>query len=173
MKNTIKIKQLTIAIVSILVLIGIDQISKLLVVKHLKNKTDLTIIPNVLELHYLENTGAAFSIMNHNMMWFFYIITPVICIILFYILWKTAGLKKFKLLHWITVVLIAGALGNYIDRIYQKYVVDFIYFKPINFPVFNVADIYVTCSVALLFITIIFLYSDEDFNELGLFKHGN
>ena len=111
--------------------------------------------------------------MNHNMMWFFYIITPLISIVLFYILWKCAGNKKHQLLYWIMIFLIAGAFGNYIDRIYQKYVVDFIYVSLINFPVFNIADIYVTCSVIMLFITVIFLYSEEDFEELGLFKHGN
>lgn len=173
LKNKMKIKFSVLSALSILLLIFMDQLSKFLVVENLKGKSDIVLIPGVLELHYLENTGAAFSIMNHNMMWFFYIITPVICLILSYVIWKTAGNKKFNLLYWITIFLFAGAIGNYIDRVHQKYVVDFIYFSLINFPVFNVADIYVTCSVALLFIVIIFVYSDEDFNELGLFKHGN
>lgn len=161
------------AFIPIILLILLDQLSKIWIVSNLKDKADIILIPNVLQLHYLENTGAAFSIMNHNMMWFFYIITPLISIVLFYILWKCAGNKKYHLLYWIMIFLIAGAFGNYIDRIYQKYVVDFIYVSLINFPVFNIADIYVTCSVIMLFITVIFLYSEEDFEELGLFKHGN
>lgn len=173
MKNLNKIKLFIMAFLPIILLILLDQLSKIWIVSNLKDKADIILIPNVLQLHYLENTGAAFSIMNHNMMWFFYIITPLISIVLFYILWKCAGNKKHQLLYWIMIFLIAGAFGNYIDRIYQKYVVDFIYVSLINFPVFNIADIYVTCSVVMLFITVIFLYSEEDFEELGLFKHGN
>ncbi len=173
LKNLNKIKLFLMAFIPIILLILLDQLSKIWIVSNLKDKADIILIPNVLQLHYLENTGAAFSIMNHNMMWFFYIITPLISIVLFYILWKCAGNKKHQLLYWIMIFLIAGAFGNYIDRIYQKYVVDFIYVSLINFPVFNIADIYVTCSVVMLFITVIFLYSEEDFEELGLFKHGN
>ena len=70
--------------------------------------------------------------------------------------------KKFVYLDYIIVFLIAGAIGNYIDRIMNNYVVDFIYFSLINFPVFNVADCYVTVSVILLLILIMWYYTDED-----------
>ena len=74
--------------------------------------------------------------------------------------------KKFLPLNYIIVFLIAGAVGNYIDRIINHYVVDFIYFSLINFPVFNVADCYVTVSVIILFILILFFYKDEDLDYL-------
>ncbi len=66
------------------------------------------------------------------------------------------------------VFLFAGALGNYIDRILNHYVIDFVYFSLINFPVFNVADIYVTCTVILLFVLLLFYYKED---ELRLFFH--
>ena len=74
--------------------------------------------------------------------------------------------KKYTALNYIIVFLIAGAIGNYIDRIAKNYVVDFIYFSLINFPVFNVADCYVTVSVILLFILILFYYKDDDLEEI-------
>ena len=69
-------------------------------------------------------------------------------------------------LRLITVALAAGAIGNMIDRIVHHYVVDFIYFCLIDFPIFNVADIYVTCSCVLALILIFFYYEDEEFDFL-------
>ena len=57
-------------------------------------------------------------------------------------------------------------MGNFIDRLLNGYVVDFIYFKPIDFPVFNVADIYVTCSAFALIYLVMFRYTDEDLKVL-------
>ena len=68
----------------------------------------------------------------------------------------------------------AGAVGNMIDRVSQGYVVDFLYFKLINFPVFNVADIYVTVSVVCFAVLILFYYKEDDFSFLkktGTNKH--
>jgi len=124
-------------------------------------------------LHYLENTGAAFSIMNQNMMWFFYIITPILCLCILYVVYKIGFRKKYRLLYWTLIVLFSGAIGNYIDRILHQYVIDFIYLSCIRFPVFNIADIYVTISVVLLFLCILFIYKEEDLNEIGIFKHEN
>ena len=70
-------------------------------------------------------------------------------------------------------LLVSGAVGNFIDRVRFGYVRDFIYFKLINFPVFNVADCYVTVSVALLIILILFVYKEDDFGFLKLSKKGD
>ena len=66
----------------------------------------------------------------------------------------------------IIIFLSAGAIGNYIDRVSNNYVVDFIYFSLIDFPVFNVADIYVTVAIFFLLILILFYYKDEDLDEI-------
>ena len=71
--------------------------------------------------------------------------------------------------HILLTFISAGAVGNLIDRIQLGYVRDFIYFSIIDFPVFNVADIYVTVSTALLVILVLFYYREEDFNDFRLF----
>ena len=70
-------------------------------------------------------------------------------------------------LRVVLVMICAGAAGNFIDRVSQGYVVDFIYFELINFPVFNVADIFVTVGAALLVVLILFYYKDSDFDFLS------
>jgi len=62
--------------------------------------------------------------------------------------------------------LAAGAIGNFIDRMMWHYVVDFLYIKAINFPVFNVADCYITVSTVILLIALFFCYQDDDFSFL-------
>jgi signal peptidase II len=66
------------------------------------------------------------------------------------------------------VLVASGAIGNMIDRLSQNYVVDFVYFSLINFPIFNVADIYVTCSTVGLILAILFYYKEDDFRFLSL-----
>ena len=153
------------SLVLVLLFIFLDQITKKLAIAHLMNKDDIILIPKVLQLHYLENTGAAFSLLEGQQV-LFAIITPILLLFLAYLLFRMPQVKKYTLLNYIIVFIIAGAIGNYIDRITNNYVVDFIYFSLINFPVFNVADIYVTCSVIALFLVILFYYKDEDLEEI-------
>ena len=83
-----------------------------------------------------------------------------------YVLYKMPEEKKYRILHVLLSLIAAGAIGNMIDRIRLDYVVDFIYFVLINFPIFNVADIYVTVATALFAISVLFLYKEEDFGFL-------
>ena len=87
-----------------------------------------------------------------------------------YVLLKAPNKKRYIPLHLLLIVIAAGAVGNMIDRLRLNYVVDFIYFSLINFPVFNVADIYVTLATAFLAIQVLFRYKEEDFGFLGLAK---
>lgn len=80
-----------------------------------------------------------------------------------------------KRYHWLKICVImitAGAVGNMIDRITQGYVVDFLYFKLINFPIFNVADIFVTTATALLFVVLCFYYKEEELEIFSFSKKG-
>ena len=147
------------------ILVFLDQYTKYLSINNLKEKSDIILIPGVLQLHYLENTGAAFSMLEGGRI-FFAILTPILVIGLVYIFIRMPQDKKFNFLNLSILLLVSGAIGNYIDRILNGYVVDFIYFSLINFPVFNVADIYVTCSVIALFLVILFYYKDEDLEEI-------
>lgn len=155
------------SVVLIAALIFLDQITKILAVSHLKGQNDFIVIPNVFQLHYLENTGAAFSILEGKQI-VFAIVTPILLLILLALLIRMPQNKKFTWLNYIIIFLIAGAIGNYIDRIVNNYVVDFFYFSLINFPVFNVADCYVTVSIFILLFLVLFYYKDEDLEEIKL-----
>lgn len=167
----IKINQTIFMILGVLVLFGLDQWTKQLAVVHLQGQEDITLIPGVLQLHYLENRGAAFGLMQ-NHIWIFVILTLAFLVLAAYVYVKMPKTKRFLPLHVIEAILFAGAIGNLADRIRLNYVIDFIYFSLINFPVFNVADIYVTVSAVLLFIYVVFYYKEEDFQFFAGKKQG-
>ena len=155
------------SVVIFFVLLLIDQLTKLWAVKILKPIGSIKIIHNVLEIYYVENRGAAFGIMQ-NKQWFFLIITLAVLVGLLWISGKIPEEKHFIPLKACLYFVGAGAVGNMIDRVFRKYVVDFIYFSLINFPVFNVADIYVVCSGIFLVFCVCFKYKDEnDFRFLN------
>lgn len=150
-------------IIYVIMLIIVDQLTKYIVRVNLADG-DLIIIPGVLQLHLLFNTGAAFSILTGKTL-FFYILTPIVaCVIIVFFL-KLPLEKKYQPMAFCLATLVAGAFGNYIDRLAFGKVTDFIYFSLINFPVFNVADIYVTLSVIFMLILILFKYKDEDLSK--------
>ena len=149
------------SLILLILFIALDQLTKQFAVHVLKGSGDIILIPGVLQLHYLENTGAAFSLLEGHLS-VFYITTPLLLILLVYLLLRTPCKRPYLSLRIVYLFLIAGALGNFIDRLAYHYVIDFIYFSLIDFPVFNVADIYVTCSVAVLFYLILFRFKDLD-----------
>ncbi len=151
----------------IIALTAVDQFTKEAAVSHLMGAGPYVIIDNVLELLYVENRGAAFGMMN-GMRPFFLILAPAVSIFVFLLLLGTPDERRFLPVKICFLGIIAGAIGNFIDRLRQGYVVDFIYFKPIDFPVFNVADICVTCSCILLMILFLLYYSDEDLKKIHL-----
>lgn len=151
--------------IAVTLLTGIDQLTKFLAVENLKNRADIPLIPNVLYLQYLENRGAAFGIFQDKKI-FLVLLTSLILIGVCYVLWKIPADKKYIYLKLLCFLITAGGIGNLIDRIRLDYVIDFIYFSPIDFPVFNVADIYVSVGMVLLFIVVLFYYKDEDFEFL-------
>ena len=139
-------------------LIAADLLTKLTASK--LGSREVVLIPGVLSLSYIENRGAAFGIMQGRQ-WLLIVISAVMiaAAVVFYI--RRIRDIQYRYLRVLIVFLVAGALGNMIDRIMLGYVSDFIYFKLIDFPVFNVADIYVTVSAVLILIWII-LHGDSD-----------
>lgn len=164
MNKKINIKRLCICIVSIIVLVIIDQLTKVWAVNSLKDKEPIQLIKGVLELHYLPNgnTGAAFGMLQGKQ-WLFLIIAVVISLGLLFIINAFPNDKKYIYAITIMTFIIAGGIGNMIDRINLKYVIDFIYISIINFPIFNVADMYVSVGTFLLIILSFFYYKEEDF----------
>ena len=163
MKNIIKKYFLFFLFSSIFVFL--DQYSKLIITKNLKNGKIIIIIKNILEILYVENRGAAFGILQGKQ-YFFYVITIVILIFIICYIFKLPLTKKYLPFWFAIIMLFSGSLGNFIDRIKNKYVVDFIYFKLIDFPVFNVADILITFSCILFVVLILFYYKEDDFKFL-------
>ena len=145
----------------IMVLLALDQFTKLAATAYLKGNDGISLIKGCLKLYYIENRVAAFGIFQGGQI-FFYIITAIVMglLILFYI--KMPPEKRSFPLRLCTIFLMSGAVGNFIDRVWHNYVVDFIYFELIDFPVFNVADIYVTCSAGVLAVLLLFVYKEEE-----------
>ena len=144
-----------------LFLTALDQLTKYLAVLHLKDQPAIPLIKGILELRYLENRGAAFGILQNQKVILLIVSVLFIGVILFF-LNKVPDTSRYTILHVLAAAVIAGGVGNMIDRFRQGYVVDFIYFSLIDFPIFNVADIYVVTATILVFVLLLFVYKDEE-----------
>ena len=142
-------------------LIALDQYTKQWAKVYLKDKPAYNLINGILELNYLENQGAAFGMLPNQKVFFIFVAT-VILFVAGYVLLKVPDQKKYTILHFLFSLIVAGSIGNMIDRVRYDYVVDFIYFVRINFPIFNVADIYVTVATFFLAILMLFYYKEEE-----------
>ena len=162
-----KAKRFSIEFICFIILIILDQYTKYLAVNHLKDTSGIPIIKNVLELYYLPNgnTGAAFGMLSGHQL-LFTIIALTVVLIIGYILYNMPLDKKYYLMSILMLFIAAGGIGNMIDRVKQNYVVDFVYFSLINFPIFNVADIYVSVSTVILAIYLIFIIKEEDYDYI-------
>ena len=161
-----KLKKFIFPLLAVTLLIAADQLTKWLAVEHLMGKAPVVLWEGVFELRYLENRGAAFGIFQNQMIVFF-ILTVVIGAGLIWFYSKIPEKRHYFLMRIPVAVCFAGAVGNFIDRVLRGYVVDFFYFKLIDFPIFNVADIYITCSAFFFVLLFIFKYKEDDFNFLS------
>jgi signal peptidase II len=137
--------------------IVLDQLTKWLVVRNMTEGESIQIVDNFLYLTSHRNRGAAWGILE-GQMWFFYIITIVVVIGIIYYMQKHA---KGKVLFSISLAfMLGGAIGNFIDRVLRKEVVDFLntYIFSYDFPIFNIADAALTVGVVLL---LIYMFFDE------------
>ena len=159
MNNKKKIFNLLFYIIGIVVLTELDQITKALAEAKLLGKPDFKIIGDAFVFSYLRNSGAAWGMLSGKIN-LFLVFTVIVMLIVTYVIINLPATRKYMPLLITCTLLVSGAVGNFIDRVRFGYVRDFIYFKLINFPVFNVADCYVTVSVALLIILILFVYKE-------------
>lgn len=172
------------AVILVVLFVLLDQITKHLASLYLKAGKVIELIPEVLELRYLENQSAAFSMDLLTLldkifhfqyfannpdaflfckMLFLALFTIIVVIVLSVIFLRIPQEnKRLRYLDWILIAFVAGAIGNCIDRVVNHYVIDFIYFRLINFPIFNVADIYVTLAAFGIILLGIFYYKEED-----------
>lgn len=156
-----KIPFIILHFILVILLTVFDQFTKYLVQTKLPGN-DVILWDGVFRLTYVQNTGAAWGMFS-SMTGILTAVSAVILIavIVFYCLLPW-GIKKLVPLRAICIFVSAGAVGNMIDRIRLKYVVDFFYFELIDFPVFNVADIFITVSMFVLLFLFIFYYKEED-----------
>ncbi|CAI2595663.1 Lipoprotein signal peptidase [Apilactobacillus kunkeei] len=138
-------------LISLCALVGIDQAIKIWIAANISETSSTTIIPGVLSITNLHNSGAAWSILE-GQQWLFSIITLVAVVAIVYFMIKLEGRKLYLTS---TTILLAGILGNFINRFLQGYVVDMFQVDFINFPVFNFADICITFGIILLFFAIL------------------
>ncbi|OOV37430.1 signal peptidase II [Staphylococcus sp. MB371] len=144
----------------IIILIALDQLTKFLIVKSLEVGESIKVISNFLYITSHRNQGAAWGILQGKM-WLFYIVTIVVLVILF-MFFKNEGYGRPDVQLGLSL-LIAGAIGNFIDRLFRGEVVDFVdtYIFSYNFPIFNVADAALTLGVIVLIIVILFEGKEE------------
>ncbi len=139
------------------IIIAVDQITKFVAINQLKGQEPYVIIKNYFELRYVENYGAAFGILQQRRI-LFIIITSIVLLFLVFFLYKNyktlSEISKFSI-----ALFLGGAIGNFIDRIRLGYVVDFFrvnIFNIYDFPVFNIADIFIVCGTILIIYIVLF-----------------
>lgn len=145
----------------------LDQFTKYLAVLHLKSDGPLSLIDGVFELRYLENRGAAFGMLQDRQ-YVFVAGALIVCALVAVLYGRMPRTGRYVPLRVCAVLLCAGAVGNMIDRVRLNYVIDFLYFRLIDFPIFNVADCYVVAACIAFAILILFYYrEDDDFSFLS------
>ena len=145
-------------IVTVLLILA-DQLSKFLTVRYLKPVSTVAVIDGIFSLTYVENKGAAFGILQ-NARWVFIVAT--IAAIIAMVWYKCKFKPQGKVINTSLCLLLSGALGNMIDRIFLGYVVDMLEVTFIDYPVFNVADCFVVVGAILLCIYILFIYKEPE-----------
>lgn len=150
-------------------LIFFDQFTKYLALTKLKGEEAIVLIQGVLELDYLENRGSAFGMFQNQRVFLLASGFVFLAFILYFML-KIPIEKKYLLIHLCLTGILAGGIGNMIDRFRFGFVVDFISFVLIHFPIFNTADCYIVVSVILLMLEILFVLKDDDLSFLSFKK---
>lgn len=189
-------KKLSFIFIIIAILILIDQFIKYVVDANLNLYEYHPVLGDVFGIEYCRNEGIAWGMFSGKIN-FITIFTLVIIVLMIYFIVHielyisyinnkniegnnnsdnvkeiedlSKRIKIIKIFQYTISVIVAGAIGNLIDRIARKYVIDFLYAKVINFPIFNIADIYVTVAMVLLFVLVLVLLDEKDINSL--FKH--
>lgn len=152
-------------IVTIIFVVLFDQVTKLIVVRNLGLGESKPVIKDVFEFHHIHNTGSAWGLFSGKT-WALAIVSVILSAALCYVIYNLLHSPYYRFMRFLFACILGGAIGNMIDRFRLGYVTDFLYFKLINFPVFNVADIFVTVPIILLVLIFIFKYRGNDFDVL-------
>lgn len=130
-------------------MVGVDQLTKYLVLQNLDLYQSVPVIDKVLSFTYIQNKGAVFGVMQ-EMRWLLISFSAVILVVCIGLLIKKSF--KSRMMYWALSLVLSGGIGNMIDRIFRGYVVDFIDVQLVDFYIFNVADCCVVVGVFLIFL---------------------
>lgn len=137
----------------VLGIVGVDQLSKFLTVANIPIYTNVQFLPGFLGLTYVQNTGAAFSMLE-GQSWLFVLVFAVMTALIFLEYFKYR-LPFTKLERWCIAAIYGGGIGNVLDRVFRGFVVDMIRTEFVEFPIFNIADCFITCGCILLLVHLI------------------
>lgn len=151
--------------ICLILLNSLDRLSKIAAEYYCINE-NFELIENVFEITCIKNMGGAFGILNNQRFFFIFIAVLFVSLLVFF-LFATPNEAKFNSLHiWISFIL-AGIIGNLVDRIIYGSVIDIIYISKINFPVFNLSDIFITLGTFFTLILVLFKLKEKDFEFLN------
>lgn len=153
----------------VLIIVVLDQLIKLWAVHTLMSGQSIVLIPHVFQLTYVENRGAAFSFLQDQIP-FFVLVTAVVLAAIIYAFRKRLILTSLGKLSLVFVA--GGAIGNLLDRVLRGYVVDMFYFNLIDFPVFNIADIFIVIG-GILFSYYVLMQHDHVKADKGAKREQN
>jgi len=162
---------------AVLGIVGLDQWVKQWTVANLSVGERIPLIEGVFEYTFVKNEGMAWGLFQ-NMQWLFVVVTPIVLGIMLYFYIVVPKEKRYIPALAAEIMLFGGAIGNLLDRMFrgeqfsQGYVVDMFYVKLIDFPVFNVADCFISISFIMLVILVLFIYKEDDFDKMFPWKKG-
>ena len=162
-EKSVRIFFLPVILISLLT--AIDQFTKFIVQSNFELYESKPVIDGVFAFTYIQNRGMAWGMFQGKIP-VFLIFTSIFLILAFRIMYNVVDKKRYAMVKYMLILLISGAIGNLIDRVKLGYVVDFFSFELIDFPVFNVADIYVVISMVSAMILLLFVYSNEEVDEI-------
>jgi len=139
------------AVILVIFIVLFDQVTKYFACQSLQDGLSVTVIPNILSFQYHENAGAAWGILS-NHRWVFMIISCIAIIAIIAFMIYTRKQYNSKLLTVSLSFFLGGGIGNMIDRFRLEYVIDFLRFDFIDFPIFNVADSFITVGALFMLI---------------------
>lgn len=145
-------------------LVAVDQTAKLIALSNLKPIGNIEFIKGFMDFTFVENRGAAFGILE-GQRWLFVLLTLAVTAIIIGAFLKMPKNREYNMVRASFVLILSGALGNLIDRIFRGYVVDFFEFTFISYPVFNIADIYVVIGALFLAYLMIFVIKENKGKE--------
>ncbi len=164
-EKKISLKMRIISLFAVILLLGIDQLIKYYVDIYLKDSAPVVVLRNILQFNYLENDGAMMGFMGGKIK--LMTVLAIVCVVVMLVV-IFSGIIKNRIDYWCCLLMIAGGLGNIIDRVFRGYVIDYIEVLFVDFYIFNFADCLITCSAFfLIFYQIYLIYKENKTKKAG------